>query len=253
MASKKKGTAASTATTGGKPWFSRGAEGAAKAQRLEEEAKARREQSGPRRFWLDRGASAKVVFLDDPDFYCFEHNVPLQGKFFNYYTCIKEVDNCPWCDAGDRGYYLVAATVINTTPQEAKDGRTFKNQKMLLVCKSDLQQKLKRQREKRGGTLKLAALELTRGTAEKSPSSGDNVEFLGKVSIDKLKTLIPDGETDDWIRPFDYEEVFAPKSAEEMRKLAGSPPTVGGSEDESEEEDDLLETDEEEMSIEDLL
>ena len=91
----------------------------------------------------------------------------------------------------------------------------------------------------------------------------ESFEFQKKLTKEQLMKLAPkDGDVSaaDWLKPYNYEELFAPKSPEELRKLIGQAPPVGADREASEEEPpfDLDDTDappeEEEIeSIEDLL
>ena len=91
----------------------------------------------------------------------------------------------------------------------------------------------------------------------------ENFEFQKKLTKEQLMKLAPkDGDISaaDWLKPYNYEELFAPKSPEELRKLIGQAPPVGADREASEDElpfdpddaDAPLEEEEIE-SIEDLL
>jgi hypothetical protein len=63
----------------------------------------------------------------------------------------------------------------------------------------------------------------------------EDFEYIGKVDPKKLAKLAPTGENadspEDWIQPYDYEEIFAPKEEEDLRKLVGGKAPVGSDED----------------------
>jgi len=118
-----------------KSWFVTGKKGIDESRKVDDQAKARRDARGPMRFWLDYDSSAKLTFLDSPKFFCWEHNLKLQGRFNNFFTCIKDVDTCPLCEAGDNPSYVAVATVISHKKWKDSDGGVHQNQKMLFVAK----------------------------------------------------------------------------------------------------------------------
>jgi len=75
-----------------KSWYQKGKDGAERAKKIDDENKAKREASGTdvRRFWLEPDSSAKVTFLDTPSFFYYEHNLKLDGKWFNFFTSAVE-------------------------------------------------------------------------------------------------------------------------------------------------------------------
>lgn len=221
-------------------WYHKGKDGVQVSKRVDEEARIRREQQGPMRFWLEKDSSAKVTLLDSPEFFMYEHNLEIAGKFFNHFTCIKEFDTCPLCESGDRPSFVVVATVINHKKYTDKEGKTRINQKQLLVAKGKARQVLLRQIERRDGDLKYCAYELTRGTVATECSSGEDQEFLGRLTKQKLEGLIPEGEDASWLEPFDYEKIFAPKSQEELRKIVNMPAPVGSADEGSGKAEDGL-------------
>jgi hypothetical protein len=58
----------------------------------------------------------------------------------------------------------------------------------------------------------------------------EDFEYLGKLTAEKLSKLAPEGEAAEWLKPFDYEKIFAPKSSEELRRVVGGEVPVGSSE-----------------------
>ena len=223
-------------------WFKTGKDGVDQAKREDEEAKQRRASSGgPSRLWLKPDSSAKVVFLDTPKFFFHEHNLKLNNKWGNYFTCLKDFDTCPICESGEHSSYCLVGTVIDTRQWEDKDGNSHKNEKRLFVAKGKARQRLLKQIERRDGDLRLAVLECSRGTGSTESSVGEDYEFLGKLPVAKVKKLLPAGEkASEFFKPFNYEELFKPKSKEELRKLMGAPDPVGANDDDALSEDDLL-------------
>jgi|WetSurMetagenome_2_1015567.scaffolds.fasta_scaffold103231_2 hypothetical protein len=224
-------------------WYSTGKAGWKRAKEEDAAAKARREQRGPRRFWLDYDKSAKIVFLDTPDFFVHEHNLKIGGKYFNYATCLREIDTCPPCDEGDNPSYIVAGTIINLTPWTDKEGKEHKNEKQLFVAKGRARQRLMKQIERRGGELTGCVYEMSRGNSTTECSTGEDFEYIKTVKklSDLLKAAPVDkkGQPDPtFIEPFNYAEIFAPKTSAELRAMLGLSAPVGSEEDEDNEEEE---------------
>ena len=99
-----------------KSWYQTGKEGAKKAQKIDVDNKARRDAGGDnvRRFWLEPDSSGMLTFLDTPNFFFYEHNLKIGGKYFNFYTCLQDFDTCPLCEAPDgRASYVLAGTIVS--------------------------------------------------------------------------------------------------------------------------------------------
>jgi hypothetical protein len=249
-----------------KPWYLKGEEGREKSSRVDKEQQERAaQQRGPMRFWLDNDSSAKGTFLDTPNFFFHEHNLKLAGKWFNYETCIKEFDTCPPCENGERSSYVVAGTILVHKPWKDRNDKQHKVRKMLFVAKGRARQRLLKQLDYRDGDLKFCVYELSRGTSNTEANTGEDFEFLKRLTKKQVKSLVPaddilkDGkedyeDVDDFLKPFDYEEMFAPKSAKDLRELVGGETPVGAEDDApSEEPPDEEEPDGEVTSIDDLI
>lgn len=207
-------------------WYQTGSAGYDRAQRLQEE---QQEKYGPMRFWLKPGNSAKLTFLDTEGFYFNEHNLKLEGRWGNFFTCLRDFSECPLCDSGDRSGYVCAYTVIDHSEYETKSGKKIKNQKKLLVVRPAVMNKLARRRETLEGNLKHGLFLFSRD-GQQECSTGEDIEFLKRLSPEDIVRFKPkDGKTSDeeWLAPFDYMKLFAPKSVDELRKVAGQAPPVG--------------------------
>lgn len=56
----------------------------------------------------------------------------------------------------------------------------------------------------------------------------EDFEFLRRVDLEEAKELCPQGESkDEFVTPYNYMEIFKPKSAAELRKIIGAAPPVG--------------------------
>ncbi len=207
-------------------WYQTGKEGFETAQRKIEEAKS---QYGPMRFWLKQGGSAKVTFLDSEGFYFQEHNLKINGKWGNYFTCLKDFSECPLCESGDRSGYMCAYTIIDHSKYETKQGKVIQNQKKLLVVRPQVMNKLARRREALEGNLQFGVFRFSRDGAQEC-STGEDIEFVKRLSKADVLKFKPAGGTmsdEEWLAPFDYMTLFAPKSVDELRKISGQAAPVG--------------------------
>lgn len=207
-------------------WYSKGDDGFNKAQQIQEEAQS---QYGPMRFWLKPQSSAKITFLDTEGFYFNEHNLKINGKWGNYYTCTKDFSECPLCDSGDRSGYVCAYTVIDHSEYITKSGKTIKNQKKLLVVRPSVMNKLARRREALDGNLTHHVFLFTRDKKEEC-STGEDIEhikLLSKADVLKFKPADSKMSDEEFLAPFDYMKLFAPKSVEELRRISGQTAPVG--------------------------
>lgn len=239
-------------------WYKKGTDGRKESKKADEEAKQRRAQSF-NRFWLEQDSSGKITYLDNPDFFVYEHNLKLGGKWFNYFTCLKDMDTCPLCESGDNPSLAVVCTIVDHRRYEDKEGNVHQNEKKLFVARGKARQiLLKRLEEKHDGDMVGCVYNMGRGAHKNESSVGEDFDFLKKLEKKDLKKMVPKGQDEDWLKPFDYEELLAPKSADELRKLVGAPSPVG-SEEEVDEKPEKQESVEEELdndevtSIEDLL
>lgn len=207
-------------------WYQTGKEGFETAQKKIEES---RSQYGPMRFWLKQGGSAKITFLDSEGFYFSEHNLKINGKWGNYFTCTKDFSECPLCEAGERPGYMCAYTIIDHSEYETKQGRKIKNQKKLLVVRPQVMNKLARRREALEGNLQYALFRFSRDGAQEC-STGEDIEYvkrLSKADLVKFKPADCHMTDEEWLKPFDYMTLFAPKSVDELRKISGQAAPVG--------------------------
>jgi len=232
----KKEAAKATATKapketakGGEQWFNTGKRGEQKSEEIQEAM----EKGHVLRFWLPAEKSAKVTFLDSEGFYFYEHNLFLRGKWNNHFTCRKDFDNCPLCDAGDTPSYVCAFTVIDHSKYISKKSKKeIKNTRKLMVLKPRAFNKLKKRRDgdKLKGDLKYALFELSRTSSDEC-STGEDFDFIKRLKPDELAKLCPaDLKGDErkvWGKPVDYVTEFAPKSADALSRLAGAAPAVG--------------------------
>jgi hypothetical protein len=207
-------------------WYKKGTEGLEDSKKFQEEVLA---GFGPRRFWLPIGKSAKVTFLDTEGFYFYEHNIKT-GKMFEPYTCLHDFSECPLCEAGHRPSSVCAYTIIDHSEfTSEKTGKTYKHIKRLLVVKSAVINKLARRREGLDGNLTYGVFIFSRDKKEEC-ATGEDIEFIkrnDKKDVLRFKPKDAKESDEEWLKPFDYAQLFAPKSIEELRVIAGQKAPVG--------------------------
>lgn len=242
-------------------------------QKLEEKKrKAKLANKAPFRFWLEKDSEGKGTFLDTPTFFFFEHQMKVDGKWGNEFTCVKEIgDVCIPCDMGDRPKYSLAATIIDRRVYTTKEGVRYKNTKKLIVFRGKAQEIiLRRIQEKQD--LRLATFKFCRGTSPNECNVGEDIQFVGRLAEEKLRELIPDQNLadrvkelvekgkkpkvahklalDEYLEPYDYFKVLAPKDPAEIAALLGydleSNRAVGDEDDEDEDADGTPDADENE-------
>lgn len=217
-----------------KEWFKRGKEGEDRSEQISQEAA----KSGSARFWLKPDNSTKITLLDSDGFYFYEHNLFLNGRWNNFFTCLQDFDNCPLCEAGHKPYYACAFTIVDHSEYESKaQGKRVKNQRKLLVMKKRALEKLKRRRDssKLGGDLTYAVFEVARNSSDEA-NTGEDFDFLKRLDKKTLAKLAPKelktkDEIAEWMKSFDYQDIFEPKPAEVLQRVAGTSAPVGSAED----------------------
>jgi hypothetical protein len=208
-------------------WFEIGEEGR-KKNKANEEAMAIARTNTARRFWLAKSNKSTVTFLDTPEFFFSEHTMKI-GQQYSTFTCIQGIDVCPLCLQGERASFVMAGTVIDHSKWTDKQGAVHQNEKKVIVFKGKAKTAILRQIEKYGGDIKHMVFEVERGPETTSAATGEFWEAVrrSKLSPDGLKKLVPSGQTEEWLKPFDYYAVFAPKTSEELRKICGMPNPIG--------------------------
>ena len=178
-----------------------------------EEEFEERQKSFVNRFWLPPEKSAKIVFLDDNPVILDEHQVKLNGRWNNFFTCLRQLgQNCPLCDELDNrpattGFY----TIIDTSEWTDSRGNKHVNEKKLFAPKFKTLQMLKRLSKKRG-SLQGCVFDVYRTSAD-SYNVGDVFDYEGKLDEEQIKKLNKD------IAPFDYAEILKPLPASDLLRL----------------------------------
>ena len=190
-------------------WFKKGEEGFVEKKKLDKAAELRKEKNVPR-FWLKKGERAKVIFLDDEGFYCYVHQLNINGSWNNYITCPAETRPCPICDSGDRATFCAHYSVIDLRSYTKQDGTKVKYSKKILPAKSSAIHRLYDLKKKHGSLVGML-VEVIR--YENDPNCGGTFEVLGKVK-DFEKKFKKEDRT-----PFQLEKVLAPPKPEEFKEL----------------------------------
>lgn len=228
-------------------WYSTGLAGQQKFKELEAiRAITAGNKNTPRRFRLKPGEKAKIIFLDNPQVWLYEHTVRANDRWETF-TCPAEITTCPLCMTNNKRSQILVATVIDCRKYVSqKNGKTYQYQKALYVLKGrGIRAMLRQFLEGNKVDLTHYTLEVERDTDDKSVSCGEFFELGKKVSVATLESLAKKQEVDpkEFISPFDYYTIMAPKSEKELRAIAGM-----GDVDDSSVEDELSE-----LGIEDEL
>jgi len=244
-----------------KEWFQKGKEGTERSKTEDAAAKKRRAEGGKiQRFYLKGDTSAKITFLDNPAFFFHEHNLNMNGKWFNYFTCIKDFDTCPICESGDSAGYVLAATVIDHSTWKDDQGEQQGHRKRLFIAKGKARQLILRRIESQGkdgepGDLTGCVFECARGSSPTECSTGEDIQFLAKLpNLSSLLKYAPK-DAKDYLEPIDYAKLLAPMTPKKLREVVGAPSPVGSDGDKTGAEPDEPEEklDDGAQSIDDLL
>ena len=209
-------------------WFKKGKEGIKQSQQESKKQQMNRERSGPIPFTLKNGESAQYIFVDDPEFFLYQHTVKVGPKDYIKLTCIRDIEDCPACLSGDNPAYAVVGTVIDTRPFEKRDGTKVKFSKKPYIAKGRARETILRRMEENGGHLRGFLMKSTRGNQQTECNVGEDIQVMKKLTKEQLLKTVPEGEDKkEWFKPLDYEKIFAPKSAKDMAELLGVDPPMG--------------------------
>lgn len=180
-----------------KNWFAKGFD-------VLDEIKAK--NTDIKRFYLKRGETADIIFLDDEPFIVKEHAIWTEDDFGNqrvrYFTCCRDVEGrCPLCEAGNRYYNIGYFTIIDERTFTDRNGNQLKGGKKLFGAKVQVLETLKNKKRVRGSFAKRKVV-VFRPDANNSPTSGSDFEILEQVNVNE--------------EPFDYVKEFEPKSYNDL-------------------------------------
>jgi len=120
------------------------------------------------------------------------------------------------CDAKNRPYIVGVTTVLSSWKD--KDDK-IRFSKRLLVAKTDAKDILVR-RQRTLGSLKGKLFNFYRGTGKTTNSIGTDIEFEKDVDLNQLEKYCPEGiDFNEWIKPFDYIEIFKPKKVDDLKEI----------------------------------
>lgn len=235
----KRSAAPAQQAPSGAGWFTRGGDGYSRKQKIDEVNRMRKEKGVPR-FYLKptpgsrpegegKDNEARLVFLDSTGFWIHEHNLKLEGKWGNFFTCTKDFQPCEICNQlNDKSIFTCYYTVIDTRKFVKKDGTVSKHRRVLLPAKGsaiDVIEELRKQH----GDLRGLVVDVKR-LSDRDPNCGRDFSVVfkdGRVArIDPSKKF-----EGDLSKPYDYMKVLAPPTAEELTSANVSVSTVVGSDD----------------------
>lgn len=237
-------------------WFKKGEEGRTESKTADEQQQRNFEKSKVRRFSLSPDETAKVVFLDTPDFFLYEHNMwPITGKY-DQETCIKDFDTCPLCVSGHNPSLVLVGTVIDTRIVKTEDGKEYKNQKRLIALKGKARQAILRRLSENKNNLQYAVLQFSRGSGTNECATGEDIQVLKKLEAKSVALLCPpDQKPEEFIKPLDYEKLLKPLSVDALSRIAGVAPPVGSESDSTGADipGDTIDGDVGDVSVDDLI
>jgi len=199
-------------TTSQSNWFKQGKDVFTVKKQLDSLAKSRKERA-VQRFFLKAGDEAVICFVDSSPFGLYEHNLRIDGKWGNHYTCMKDTQPCPICQhfPDNRPTWTAYFTIIDTRAFTRKsDGQEVKNRKILYPAKGNAIARLEKLLEKNKSLAGLA-FKVSR-ISDTEPNCGSDFELIGKVNMQKKFG-------DDSLKPIDYMKVLAYPSDEELSAI----------------------------------
>lgn len=216
----------------------------------EAEARKAASQRGLFRFFMKQGEEKKVIFLTNKPPVIKEHNIKLNGKWGNHFTCLAQMgQTCPLCESGDRPSDVGLFVIIDRSEFTDKNGQKRADSIKLFPAKLQVLQTLKKFDLKyaSSGGLVGKEFEVSR-SGDKSPSTGgtfipdgsyDEKELLAIINAQRAKVTLQDGTK---LKPIaaisevvpKWEEVLAPKSEAALRALLGQKVDEPDVEDEAE-------------------
>lgn len=224
--------------------YSTGLEAIKRAKDEIVKAKQQRESGWTKRFRLRPGEKASITFLDVPSIGVYEHSIKRGEKIYDPVQCTNNElgeGDCPHCATGIRRAYELVGTIINHNKYSSKDGmRTYENQKQLIVLKGRGQQAMLEYLDDESADymdVTHKVFSVKRPDIETSVACGETFIPKGKIKLDKLKAMAPEGTTpEDYIKPFDYMTLFTISAPAFKSGGADMDPFVDPLEDDDEDE-----------------
>lgn len=181
-------------------------------QMMEEQAADRATRSTAFNFYLKKGESARVVFLEDEPGALVYQLTQKVGDRYEDFICAGDASE--YRDLPKRPSLVGYITVMLLGEVKTSNGKVIKNPKRMLAAKSGTLDILQRAHAKRGG-LYGKVFEVSRSKNDKSPAAGDMWDYEEAMSESQIKELSED------VEPINFEEVLKPKerTPEQMMKI----------------------------------
>lgn len=160
----------------------------------------------PQEFWLKKGQSKEIVFIDEAPFVLREHSVRANDGKFETHQCIGS--ECPLCDKGNVATAVYCLTVIELREWTDRTGETHKESYQLFKFKQKAAIELKKIKEKHG-RLKGLKIEAKREDTQYAGKSGNKFFYIEDASnyLEEYSEV-------------DYIEVFEMPSKEKLYQVA---------------------------------
>jgi hypothetical protein len=231
-------------------WFTKGEAGFERKHQQDKFSAMRKEKGAPRFYLKDKPGdheegfgpsnAARIVFLDSAGFWIHEHNLKLDGKWGNFFTCVKDFAPCEICNQlNDKSIYTCYFTVIDTRKFPKKDSSISKFRKVLLPAKGAAIDVIENLR-KTHGDLRGLVVDVKR-LSDRDPNCGRDYNVVIKdgavYRIDPSKRFEGDASV-----PYDYMKILAPPSNEELAITGVSVVPLVGSADDLDDEETATDT-----------
>lgn len=207
-----------------------------------------------RRFWVpvDAEKITRITFVDDdtrlwahmatkkfpegqkPPYQLYEHQLYLNGNWFNWFTCLGAKGKCPICALGEsKAYFAAVYTVIDHSRWTDKRGGEHQDELRLFVAKPDVARVIAGISKTNEG-LRGLVLDVSR-RGEKDPNVGGNFSTVVKGT---MTVLVPNKDGDmeekelkikegkielpDAIQPLPVRTLLAKKPLEDLLEVVGT-------------------------------
>ena len=214
-------------------WYTTGLAGQQKFKEMEalRAITSGNKQYAPRRFKLKPGEKAKLIFLENPHVWLYEHTLRVNDRWETF-TCPADMTVCPLCVTNNKRSQILVTSVIDCRKSIGKNnGKTYQYQKALYVIKGKgIRAMLRQFLDGNKVDLTHFTMEVERDTDDKSVACGEFFELGKKVSIATLESLAKKAEMDpkEYITPYDYYSLLATRTEKEHRAVAGLCDEIGG-------------------------
>lgn len=160
----------------------------------------------PQEFWLKKGQSKEIIFIDDTPFVLKEHSIRADDGKFEVHQCIGA--GCPLCNTGNVAATVYCLTVVELREWTDRTGETHKESYQLFKFKQKAALELKKIKENYG-RLKGLKIEAKREDIQYAGKSGNKFFFVEDASsyLEEYSGI-------------DYLEVFKVPSRAELYQVA---------------------------------